>query len=34
MILVLITVVMILLGFPLAVVAAAHIEERTSPTPE
>jgi hypothetical protein len=34
MILVIITVVMCLLGFPLSVVMAAHVEGRTSPSAE
>jgi hypothetical protein len=34
MILVIITVVLCLVGFPLAVVMAAHIEGRTSPSAE
>ena len=34
MVMAIITVVMVVLGFPLAVVAAAHIEDRTSPTAE
>lgn len=34
MVLAIITVVMVLLGFPLAVVVAAHIEDRTTPTAE